>query len=62
MIGTRRHAARDRLALLLTHWAGMRVCEAAGLTRDKVLGPEGEVLEEWRLDSDQTKGSKGRVV
>jgi len=27
----RRHAARDRLALLLTHWAGMRVCEAAAL-------------------------------
>jgi len=62
MIATRRHAERDRLALLLTHWAGMRVCEAAALTRDKVIGPEGEVLEEWRLDSDQTKGSKGRVV
>ncbi len=59
---TRRHADRDRLALLLTHWAGMRVCEVAALTRDKVLGPAGEVLEEWRLSSDQTKGDKGRVV
>jgi integrase/recombinase XerD len=58
----RRHADRDRLALLLTHWAGMRVCEVAALTRDKVLGPAGEVLEEWRLSSDQTKGDKGRVV
>ena len=58
----RRHADRDRLALLLTHWAGMRVCEVAALTRDKVLGPAGEVLEEWRLTSDQTKGGKGRTV
>ena len=38
----RRHADRDRLARLLTHWAGMRVCEVAALTRDKVLGPAGE--------------------
>ena len=58
----RRHADRDKLALLLTHWAGMRVCEVAALTRDKVLGPAGEVLEEWRLSRDQTKGSQGRVV
>jgi integrase/recombinase XerD len=40
----------------------MRVCEVAALARDKVLGPTGEVLEEWRLSSDQTKGDKGRVV
>ena len=62
MVTGRKHAARDRLALLLTHWAGMRVCEVAALTRDKVLGPTGEILEEWRLDRDQTKGSAGRVV
>ncbi len=62
MVAGHRHAQRDRMALLLTHWAGMRVCEVAALTRDKVLGPDGEVLSEWRLDSDQTKGSKGRVV
>jgi len=59
---TRRHADRDRLALLLTHWAGMRVCEVAALTRDRVLGPNGEILDEWRLSSDQTKGDKGRVI
>jgi hypothetical protein len=53
---------RDRLALLLTYWAGMRVCEVAALIRDTVLGPAGEILEEWRLDRDQTKGSMGRVV
>ena len=62
MVAGRKHAARDRLALLLTHWAGMRVCEVAALTRGTVLGPAGEVLEEWRLGSDQTKGAMGRVV
>ena len=30
VVAKRRHAERDRLALLLTHWAGMRVCEVAG--------------------------------
>ena len=49
LIAMRRHADRDRLALLLTHWAGMRVCEVAALTRDKVTGPTGDVLDEWRL-------------
>ena len=62
MVAGRKHAARDRLALLLTHWAGMRVCEVAALTRGTVLGPAGEVLVEWRLGSDQTKGAIGRVV
>lgn len=62
VISGHRHAARDRLALLLTHWAGMRVCEVAALTRDTVQGPSGEILEEWRLEADQTKSSTGRVV
>mgnify|MGYP003329332541 FL=1 len=43
VIAKRRHADRDRLALLLTHWAGMRVCEVAALTIDRVLGPDGTV-------------------
>jgi integrase len=36
VVAKRRHHTRDRLALLLTHWAGMRVCEVATLTIDKV--------------------------
>ena len=40
----RRHAGRDKLALLLTHWAGMRVCEVVALTRDKArLEPLGTI-------------------
>ena len=62
MVTGRKHAVRDRLALLLTHWAGMRVCEVAALSRATVLGAAGEILEEWWLDCDQTKGSMGLVV
>jgi len=62
VVAKRRHAERDRLALLLTHWAGMRVCEVAALTVDKVIGPSGEVLDEFRLDIAQTKGKHGRTV
>ena len=62
VVAARRHAARDRLALLLTHWAGMRVCEVAALLRERVITSRGEVLEEWTLSAEQTKGNKGRVV
>ena len=62
VVAKRRHAERDRLALLLTHWAGMRVCEVAALTVDKVIGPSGEALDEFRLDTAQTKGKHGRTV
>ena len=46
IIAGRGHADRDRLALLLSHLADMRVCKIAGITRDKVLGPTAAVLEE----------------
>lgn len=62
IVAARRHAARDKLALLLTHWAGMRVCEVAALTWGTVLGPAAEILEEWLLDESQTKGGRGRTV
>ena len=62
VIAQRRHAQRDRLALLLTHWAGMRVCEVAALTLDKVINSTGTVMDEFNLGSDQTKGGHGRVV
>ena len=62
VIAQRRHAQRDRLALLLTHWAGMRVCEVAALTLEKVVDSTGNIMDEFNLGSDQTKGDHGRVV
>ena len=61
-IATRKHAARNRAMLLMTHYAGMRVGEVAALRISDVLSANGTVRNEIRLDADQTKGSKGRVV
>lgn len=43
VVAARRFAERDRLALL-THWAGMRVCEVAALTRERIHATDGIVL------------------
>ena len=57
-----RHALRNRCALLMTHWAGMRVGEVAALRYADALAPDGSILAEIRLSAQQTKGDKARVV
>ena len=61
-IATRKHAARNRAMLLMTHYAGMRVGEVAALRINDVIDAGGKVRNEIRLDPEQTKGSSGRVV
>lgn len=61
-VATRHHAARNRTMLLTTHYAGLRVGEAAALRYEDVLDEQGQVRTEIRLDAEQTKGRHGRVV
>ena len=61
-VATRPHAARNRVMLLMTHWAGMRVGEVSALRICDVLDSAGQVKAEIRLASDQTKGRTGRTV
>ena len=61
-VATRPHAARNRAILLTTHYAGLRVGEAAALRYEDVLNDTGQVREEIRLEPEQTKGRHGRVV
>jgi integrase/recombinase XerD len=61
-IATRRHAARNRAMLLITHWSAMRVGEVAALRVSDVLDAQGSVRNEIRLDAEQTKGKHARVV
>lgn len=61
-ISTRKHAARNRAMLLVTHYAGMRVGEVAALRVRDIVGADGSVKDEIRLEADQTKGAHGRVV
>lgn len=56
------HAARNRLMLVMTHWAGMRVGEVAALLLENVCNTDGSVKHEIRLDASQTKGKHARIV
>lgn len=57
-----RHGARNRLALMLSYFAGLRVGEIASLSWDDLLDREGRVREQLRLSAAVTKGGHARVV
>ncbi len=59
---TRHHATRDRLAVLLGHWAGLRAKEIAALKLSHVLDAEGAVRDSLTLTAEETKGGKARRV
>ena len=57
-----RYRLRNRLMLLMTHWAGMRVGEVAALRISDVRSAEGKVKPEIQLDAHQTKGKHARTA
>jgi integrase/recombinase XerD len=57
-----RYRLRNRVMLLLTHWAGMRVGEVATLRVSDVRAADGTVKLEIQLDAYQTKGKHARTV
>ena len=61
-VATRKHSARNRAMLLLTHFAGMRVAEVSSLRLYDVLNDNGTIKEEVRLKPEQTKGKYARTV
>ncbi len=61
-VASRPHAARNRIALLLTHWAGMRVGEVAALRWSDVVAQDAQMKPEIRLSASQTKGQQPRTV
>ena len=62
IIETTRHAARNRLAFVLSIYAGLRVGEIAALSLQDVATTEGKARREIKLSSHQTKGNKGMTV
>jgi integrase/recombinase XerD len=62
IIETTGHPERNRLAFVLSIYAGLRVGEIAALTIGDVASQTGEVRREIKLSAHQTKGSKGRTV
>jgi integrase/recombinase XerD len=61
-IALNRHPERNKVMLLLTHLAGMRVGEVAALRIGDVLDAENRIKSEIRLQAHQTKGNVGRAV
>jgi integrase/recombinase XerD len=61
-VATRKHAARNRAMILMTHLAGLRVGEVALLKFSDVVDDAGKAKSEIRLTADQTKGDKSRIV
>ena len=59
---TRHHAARDRLAVLLGHWAGLRAKEIAALKISHVKNDDGTIRDSFLLTAEETKGRKARRV
>lgn len=57
-----KHAGRNRVALMLSHLAGLRVGEIAALTVRDVIDGDGKVREQLRLRAEITKGGHARVV
>jgi integrase/recombinase XerD len=61
-INTRKYAAQNRSMMLLTHWAGLRIGEVAGLRWSDVTTTDGLVRDEIRLLPNMTKGRHARTV
>ena len=57
-----RHAARNRIAVLLSFYAGLRCCEIASLKVGSVIDVLGNVKDEIRLTRHMTKGNRSRVI
>ena len=62
VIANGRHAERNRLAVMLSHLAGLRVGEIAALTLGDVVDREGKVRDQVRLNPAFTKGGVGRTI
>lgn len=55
-------ALRNRVMLLLMHYAGMRVGEVAKVKLGDVVNNAGEIQDHISLATSQTKGDRGRTV
>ena len=59
---TRRHAARDRLIVLVSFYAGLRAKEIAAMRIENVSKADGTICDEFVLTGHQAKGGKARRV
>lgn len=60
VVAQRKHAERDRIALMLSHLAGLRVGEIAGLILRDVFEADGSAREQLRVRDSIAKGGHER--
>lgn len=57
-----RHGPRNRVAIMLSHYAGLRVGEIAHLTVGDIQNPDGTIVDQLHLNPAYTKGGIGRTI
>ena len=57
-----KHPIRNRLAVMLSHYAGLRVGEIAALTWDQLVDANGEIRNQFYLEAKTTKSNEARLV
>ena len=62
VIATNKYAARNRIAFMLSHYAGLRVGEISHLKIGDVLLEDGAINDQLHLNSTYTKGGHSRTV
>jgi integrase/recombinase XerD len=62
VVAAGKHGQRNRIAILLSHYAGLRVGEIAMLRWQQVLEADGSIKAVFYLDPADTKSSEARAV
>ncbi|MEP1208429.1 MAG: site-specific integrase [Rhizobiaceae bacterium] len=62
VIATGKHALRNRVAMLLSHYAGLRVGEIASLRWQQLLETDGSIIAVFYLNPADTKSCEARAV
>lgn len=62
LCNTMRNGQRNRLALLLSHYAGLRVGEIASLYWNDVIDQSGKIKTDFYLKPENTKANEARQV
>lgn len=60
--GAEKHGHRNKLAILLSHYAGLRVGEIASLNWSDVIEADGSIKTVFYLDAKNTKSNEARAV
>lgn len=62
VVAASRHAARNRIALMLSHYAGLRVGEIAHLKIGDIVQEDGAITNQLYLNPSYTKCAHSRTV